>query len=103
MNSQVIAGIAIGAPSLLIAFVSFIYATKARTETAIAGRSKVDADAYSRAKDVYESAIRTLQAEALELRAEIARQKIEVAELTARVGVLEQQLRDKSADREPGK
>lgn len=71
----------VGVPSVIIAVSSYFFATKAHREAVAEAKGKVDAEAYTRAKDLYESAISELRTQVAELRTESARQRERVTQL----------------------
>lgn len=64
---------------------AFLSASRARRATAEASKSAVDAGAYGRAKEIYDSAIDQLQASVAELRAEINRLRSQAADLSGEI------------------
>jgi uncharacterized coiled-coil DUF342 family protein len=72
MNSVVL-GLLFGGVGAAIAVLSYLSATKANREQAKVQRLGVDAAAYSRAKDIYESALAALRQEVIDMRAETLR------------------------------
>ena len=81
LNSDLITALVIGIPATLVAIGSYWLSLRARRETADATSDQVDAAAYIRAKDLYESAISELRQQGTELRAEIGRLHEEIDEL----------------------
>lgn len=73
LSDAVVASLAIGVPSLVVAVSTFWLATRAKRESMRNEHDKVDAEAYTRAKELYESAIAELRREAIDLREENAR------------------------------
>jgi phage shock protein A len=74
IGSSVASTLAIGIPSVTVAVASYAFSAKANRAAAAANRDKVDADAYIRAKELYESTI-------AELRLEITRLKDDLHEM----------------------
>lgn len=70
MSSAVVIEILLGALASSIAVLSYISATKANREQAKVARLEVDAEAYTRAKEIYESALAALRQEVIDMRAE---------------------------------
>jgi septal ring factor EnvC (AmiA/AmiB activator) len=66
----------VGIPSVIVAFASYVFATRAHSEAMQASRGKVDAEAYEQARTIYESSLE-------EMRRQIADLRIEVGELKA--------------------
>lgn len=95
--------ILIGATSLLVSGMSFIYASRAQLENRRAeeartskqldaARQAVDAAAYERAKNLYEAAIANMERQNASLRDEVEQLSRENAELRRKVAVLEHRL-----------
>jgi predicted RNase H-like nuclease (RuvC/YqgF family) len=81
INSTLITALAIGIPSLIVAIGTYWLSTRARGESMDAYKHKVDAEAYTRAKDLYESAITALRKQAQDLRDELAEVRLEVEDM----------------------
>ena len=84
LNSAVATALVIGIPSLVVAIATYWLATRAHSESANATRVQIDAEAYSRARELYESAITSLREQVADLRAEVARLRDELADMRRR-------------------
>ena len=89
----------IGVASLAVAGLSFVYASRAQAATkraealqAHVADATVDAQAYTRAKDLYESALKSMQGQNESLRAEITDLAAAKAALARRVTELDRRL-----------
>ena len=102
--SSPLESIFVGLASLSISGLSFIYANRAQAASRLAeatraaaavsaAQSSVDAAAYDRAKNLYESALRNMEHQAGEDREEISRLKQHTAAMEVRIAVLETALR----------
>jgi uncharacterized protein involved in exopolysaccharide biosynthesis len=98
INSGLATALVIGIPSVTIAAYSYWLSLRAKREAALTQRSTVDAAAYERAKDLYESAIRELRNQVKDLHDGIARIRAELADtrqtLSAQIETLTQANRD---------
>lgn len=83
VNAPLVTGLVIGIPSLIVAIGTYWLSTSAQRTTMQAHRGKVDAEAYIRARELYESAITELRAQAAELRTEVDRRDTRIAVLEA--------------------
>jgi len=70
LNTALITALLIGIPSVLVAVGSYWLSLRARREQGEAQQQLVDAQAFSRAREVYESAIAELRQQLAELRQE---------------------------------
>jgi peptidoglycan hydrolase CwlO-like protein len=61
MNSSVAIELLLGALTVVVGFVSYWSSTRAAKAQSLATQADIDADAYNRAKDIYESAIEALK------------------------------------------
>lgn len=107
MTPDQIDSVIVGVASLTVAGLSFIYASKAQRATRLAEAARergteiaVDAEAYRRARDLYESGIKQLHEQNDSLRSQLAdfqaandRLTRDSRELDARVASLERALR----------
>jgi predicted RNase H-like nuclease (RuvC/YqgF family) len=80
-NASIVASLAVGGPSVIVAAASYVFATRAHRETARVENMKVDAAAFDRAKMIYEGAIATLQSEVANLKTEVRDLHAEIAGL----------------------
>lgn len=82
ITGPVVTTLVVGVPSAAAAVASYIFSIHAHREAAATSKNKVDADAYLRAKELYESAIS-------ELRLEIERLKTELHDMREQITTLE--------------
>lgn len=80
VSTAVATVILISIPSVIIAISSYVLSVRAKRETARAASAQVDAEAYTRARILYESAIGTLRQELTDCRAENGRLTGELAD-----------------------
>jgi predicted RNase H-like nuclease (RuvC/YqgF family) len=71
----------LGILTAVIAYSAYRLASKANTAQSNATKTAVDAEAYKRARELYESAIKTVEAEADRLRTEVTSLHDEVGRL----------------------
>ncbi|HEY5959976.1 MAG TPA: hypothetical protein VIV60_25660 [Polyangiaceae bacterium] len=89
MSESLITALLVGIPSVIIAFVAYLFSTRAQKLTAQTGQAGIDAAAYDRARVLYESAITQSRAEVADLREEIGRLKAELNEVRGRLAQYE--------------
>ena len=80
----------VGIPSVVIAAASYAFAVRARRQSVEEASRKVDAEAYLRARDLYESSLAELRMQVTELREEVDRLKDELAVTQDRLRDLQQ-------------
>jgi cell division protein FtsB len=90
INQTTVSTLIVGIPSFLIALAAYLLSARTRRQAIAGAKDKVDAEAYLRAKEVYESAIAALRAEITDLHADIARLKAELAEVRREAAVAQQ-------------
>lgn len=83
LSSAFVTAVLISVPSVIIAVASYGLSVRAKRETARAALGQIDAEAYNRARGLYESAIDTLRRELADTRSENARLHTELAGLHA--------------------
>jgi peptidoglycan hydrolase CwlO-like protein len=88
MSASVFAAIAT-AVSTVVAVIAFFLAARANAKTAREKQDKVDADAYIRAKDLYESIITQLRGETKDLRVEVTQLKNDLDDVKHRFSMLQ--------------
>ena len=90
--------LAIGIPSVTVAIASYAFSAKANRAAAEADRDKVDADAYIRAKELYESTIDELRQEIVRLKEDLRDVREQLAALRAANRALTERLEEYGRD-----
>ena len=85
LNSAVVTGLIVGIPSTIIAVAAYFLSVRSGRDAASASRVQIDAEAYTRAKDLYESAIAVLRQQVDDLRSEVAALRGQLDRVTAQL------------------
>ena len=85
LNSAVVTGLIVGIPSTIIAVAAYFLSVRSDRDAASASRVQIDAEAYTRAKDLYESAIAALRQQVDDLRGEVAALRGQLDRVTAQL------------------
>lgn len=88
MSESLVVEILLGVLALAIGIGSFVGASRAAKVQAIGVRRGVEAGAYQRATDIYESAITSMESQMTRLREETVRLRQEIAALNTEVDKL---------------
>ena len=85
LNSADVTGLIVGIPSTIIAVAAYFLSVRSGRDAASASRVQIDAEAYTRAKDLYESAIAALRQQVDDLRSEVAALRGQLDRVTAQL------------------
>lgn len=85
LNSAVITALVVGIPSVIVALAAYALSNRASRETATASHQQIDAGAYTRARELYESAIAELRNQVADLHTEMGRMRAELDTTRAEV------------------
>ena len=85
LNSAVVTGLIVDIPSTIIAVAAYFLSVRSGRDAASASRVQIDAEAYTRAKDLYESAIAALRQQVDDLRGEVAALRGQLDRVTAQL------------------
>lgn len=86
MSEILIASLAVGVPSVIVAGVTFVASTNAARASATATRISVDAAANERVRPIYEGAILALQGQVADLQGQVKDLETQVAALKIQLG-----------------
>jgi predicted RNase H-like nuclease (RuvC/YqgF family) len=93
MDSTVVVEILLGLLTVTVGFVTFIAASRTQRQQSVADQTAVDAAAYERAKEIYESALQTLHEEWSSTRSELLTARSEIMSLRAEIARLREELK----------
>ena len=93
MKPEIAGSLAIGVVTAIIAVAAFWLSARAARAQHAAVAKGVDAAAYDRARELYESAIDNLQEETRRLEAQVASLRAEVAQVHDQAGLLQAEIR----------
>lgn len=95
MSSTIIVEILLGLLTIIVGFVTFIAASRTQQQQHIAEKTSVDAAAYARAREIYESALQTLREELSSTRSELLTARGDIMSLRDEIGRLRSELKSK--------
>jgi flagellar motility protein MotE (MotC chaperone) len=92
MNSTIIIEILLGLLTVVMGVVTFVAASRTQRQQALSDKTAVDASAYKRAREIYESALETLREELSSTRSELLTARSDIISLREEIAHLRAEL-----------